>query len=72
MVDVAKAADLATGTLYIYFKNKEVLINELYYHLKKNKTLKMLEVFEVKDSFPVAFKKPWMNYLTSVWLSPSA
>jgi TetR/AcrR family transcriptional regulator, repressor of fatR-cypB operon len=63
MADVAKAAKLATGTLYIYFKNKEVLINELYYHLKKKKTLKMLEVFDAKDSFPVTFKKLWMNYL---------
>jgi AcrR family transcriptional regulator len=63
MADVAKAAGLATGTLYIYFENKEVLINELYYHLKKNKTLKLLEVFDSKDSFPIAFKKLWMNYL---------
>ncbi len=62
MADVAKAAKLATGTLYIYFKNKEVLINELYYHLKKNKTLKMLEVFDAKDPFQVAFKKLWINY----------
>ncbi len=63
MADVAKAAHLATGTLYIYFKNKEVLINELYYHLKKNKTLKILEVFNPKDTFSMAFKKLWMNYL---------
>jgi TetR/AcrR family transcriptional regulator, repressor of fatR-cypB operon len=63
MADVAKEAKLATGTLYIYFKNKEVLINELYFHLKKNKTLQMLEVFDVNDSFSVAFKKLWFNYL---------
>jgi AcrR family transcriptional regulator len=63
MADVARAANLATGTLYIYFKNKEVLINELYYHLKKNKTLKMLEVFDATDPFLVAFKKLWMNYV---------
>jgi AcrR family transcriptional regulator len=63
MADVAKAANLATGTLYIYFKNKGVLINELYYHLKKNKTLKMLEVFDATDPFLIAFKKLWMNYV---------
>lgn len=63
MADVAKAANIATGTLYIYFENKEVLINELYYHLKRNKTLKLLEVFDQRDPFPVAFKKLWMNYL---------
>ncbi len=63
MADVAKEAGFATGTLYIYFKNKEVLISELYFHLKKNKILKMLEVFDTCDSFLVAFKKLWMNYL---------
>jgi hypothetical protein len=40
-----------------------VLINELYYHLKKNKTLKMLEVFDATDPFLIAFKKLWMNYV---------
>jgi len=64
MADVAKAAKLATGTLYIYFKNKEVLINELYFHLKKSKTAKMLEAFDPNDSFSDAFKKLWFNYLT--------
>jgi AcrR family transcriptional regulator len=64
MADVAKEAKLATGTLYIYFKNKEVLINELYYHLKKSKTLKVLEVFDSKDDYEVSFKKLWTSYLT--------
>jgi AcrR family transcriptional regulator len=64
MADVAREANLATGTLYIYFKNKEVLINELYYHLKKSKTLKVLEVFDSKDDYEVSFKKLWTNYLT--------
>jgi AcrR family transcriptional regulator len=64
MADVAREAKLATGTLYIYFKNKEVLINELYYHLKKSKTLKVLEVFDSKDDYEVSFKKLWTNYLT--------
>jgi len=64
MADVAKAAKLATGTLYIYFKNKEQLINELYFHLKQAKTMKLLAVYNASDSFQVAFKKLWMNYLS--------
>ncbi len=32
MADVAKKAGLATGTVYLYFKNKEALINALYLH----------------------------------------
>ncbi|NOS90748.1 MAG: TetR/AcrR family transcriptional regulator, partial [Cyclobacteriaceae bacterium] len=64
MADVAREAKLATGTLYIYFKNKEVLINELYYHLKKSKVTQMMSVFDPSESFPVAFKKLWLNYFT--------
>ncbi len=64
MAEVAREAKLATGTLYIYFKNKEVLINELYYHLKKSKVTQMMAVYEPSDSFQVAFKKLWWNYFT--------
>ena len=31
---IAKEAGVATGTLFHYFKNKEILINELYLHIK--------------------------------------
>ena len=34
MADVAAQAGLATGTVYIYFKDKDELINHLYAHLK--------------------------------------
>jgi TetR/AcrR family transcriptional regulator, repressor of fatR-cypB operon len=63
MADVAKAAGLATGTLYIYFKNKDVLINELFLHLKTAKTGNLMAVFSPTDSFDVAFRKLWFQYL---------
>ncbi len=63
MADVAKAAGLATGTLYIYFKNKEVLINELFLSLKTAKTHRLLSAYNVKDSFEVNFRNLWFNYL---------
>jgi TetR/AcrR family transcriptional regulator, repressor of fatR-cypB operon len=63
MADVAKAARLATGTLYIYFKNKDVLINKLFLRLKKDKTQRLLNVYDPDDSFDVAFQKLWFNYL---------
>jgi AcrR family transcriptional regulator len=63
MEAVAKLAKLATGTVYIYFKNKEVLINQLYLHLKKAKTDKLLEVYDPKDPFEISFKKLWFHYL---------
>ncbi|WP_344929449.1 TetR/AcrR family transcriptional regulator [Aquimarina addita] len=34
MSSIAKEASIATGTLYIYFKNKEELLNALYFKLQ--------------------------------------
>ncbi|MFM8913689.1 MAG: TetR/AcrR family transcriptional regulator [Flammeovirgaceae bacterium] len=63
MADVAKAAKLATGTLYIYFKNKDVLINKLFLHLKHAKTAEVLKVYDSDDAFDDAFRKMWFSYL---------
>ena len=35
MSEIAKEAGMATGTLYIYFKNKEELINNLFFDCRK-------------------------------------
>lgn len=35
MSDISKAASIATGTLYIYFKNKEELIKELFWQCRE-------------------------------------
>ncbi|MFS4493889.1 TetR/AcrR family transcriptional regulator [Maribacter sp. 2308TA10-17] len=35
MSDIAKEAKIASGTLYIYFKSKEELLNALYYKLQR-------------------------------------
>jgi len=63
MADVAKEAKLATGTLYIYFKNKDVLVNQLYLSLKTAKTQRLLAVYDPTDAFEVSFRKLWFNYL---------
>jgi AcrR family transcriptional regulator len=63
MADVARAAGLATGTVYIYFKNKEVLINQLFLAVKSEKTSKLMAVYDARDSFEVSFGKLWHNYL---------
>lgn len=63
MADVARAAQLATGTLYIYFRNKDVLINSLFLHLKKVKTTAVLNAYRPSDGFEDAFRKMWFTYL---------
>lgn len=42
MSSIAKKAKIASGTLYIYFKGKEELLNELYKHLILGGTLSIL------------------------------
>ncbi|TAE73609.1 MAG: TetR/AcrR family transcriptional regulator [Bacteroidetes bacterium] len=62
MADVAKESNLATGTLYLYFKNKEDLINQTYLSTKKN--IAEILLFDKNEnlSFEQAFKKMWLAY----------
>ncbi len=62
MADVAKQAHLAIGTLYIYFKDKEDLINQLFIHLKSEKVSLMMQTYSAHDSFYITFKKLWFAY----------
>lgn len=63
MSDVAKEAGVATGTLYIYFNNKEDLINKLYLHLKQQKIKEIVRGYDPKDAFFSGFKRIWHQYL---------
>ena len=60
---IAKQANLATGTVYIYFKNKEELINQLYLHLKQQTTQDLFQGVNLQEPFKVCFKKLWINSL---------
>lgn len=59
MSDVAKAAGIATGTLYIYFKDKETLVNALYLHVKKEMAAKYI--------FKEDFTKPYRQTFDALW-----
>ncbi|EAY29011.1 TetR/AcrR family transcriptional regulator [Microscilla marina] len=60
---IAKEAKLATGTVYIYFKNKEELINQLYLHLKKQTTENLFVGFDPTEPIKVCMKKLFVNAL---------
>lgn len=64
MAKLAKKAGLATGTLYIYFKNKEELIHKLYDKLKEESIERFMKGVNADITFKPAIKKIWMNYLT--------
>lgn len=61
MSKIAKEANVAAGTIYIYYKNKEDLLNNLYLEIKKKFSTFLMK--GVSDSIPVgdALKKVWRN-----------
>lgn len=51
MNDISKAASLATGTLYIYFKNKEDLITALFTQCRAESATQYFEGLDKAESF---------------------
>jgi len=71
MAKIAKEAGIATGTLYIYFKNKEELINSLYLHLKRKEASDLFENVNLNDPLKVLLKQVFVNALKGM-ISASA
>ncbi|MCU7552799.1 TetR/AcrR family transcriptional regulator [Chitinophagaceae bacterium LB-8] len=61
MQSVAREANIATGTLYIYFKNKEALILSLYHVCVKNSAGVYFKNYDPKAPFKVSFYLIWSN-----------
>jgi AcrR family transcriptional regulator len=64
MSDIAKEAKIATGTLYIYYKNKEELINAVFTECRQTSFAKYFEGFDEDAPFKQGFKKVWMNIVS--------
>lgn len=63
MAKIAKEAGLATGTLYIYFKSKDLLLFELYESLITLSMERLYKDYDVNKPFKVNAKIFWVNYL---------
>jgi TetR/AcrR family transcriptional regulator, repressor of fatR-cypB operon len=63
MSKLARKAGLATGTLYIYFKSKEELLNQLYNSLYKESAVRFMTGYDPEEPFLTGLKKVWLNYL---------
>jgi TetR/AcrR family transcriptional regulator, repressor of fatR-cypB operon len=63
MQSVAKEAGIATGTLYIYFKNKEALIISLFNECVKNNAGNYFKKYDPEQSFETGFHIIWNNIL---------
>lgn len=65
MSQIAERARISVGTIYIYFKNKEELINALYIEIKKKLTQKIVGRQGISGSVKDRFKqylKGFMRY----------
>jgi AcrR family transcriptional regulator len=63
MGEIAKEAGIATGTLYIYFKNKEELINNLFFECRKEAIENYFLNYDASKPFKSGFRVVWMNIL---------
>jgi TetR/AcrR family transcriptional regulator, repressor of fatR-cypB operon len=62
MADVAREAGMATGTVYIYYANKEELINELYALTKQEVAEVLLHPAHMAANFYDTFRNMWLGY----------
>lgn len=63
MSDLAKQAGLATGTLYIYFKNKEAIIKRLFAYIVEQVTLDVMQNITPSISTKEKIRHVCLNYL---------
>jgi TetR/AcrR family transcriptional regulator, repressor of fatR-cypB operon len=61
MNKIAQEAGIGTGTLYVYFKGKEELINDLFLKMKGRTTQCYLRGYDENEPFKVGFRKIWNN-----------
>lgn len=60
---IAKAAGVAEGTLFIYFKSKDELLNALYRDLKLQMADSMMAGFPRKESVKQRLQHVWNRYV---------
>jgi AcrR family transcriptional regulator len=63
MGEIAREANIATGTLYIYFKNKTELINNLFTACRNASAAVYFKSFDASMPFKTGFKTIWYNLL---------
>ena len=63
MSDLAKEAGVATGTVYIYFEDKNQLIRELYLYLMHENTNDLTQELTADEPLKIKIKKMARNFL---------
>ncbi|OCP09419.1 MULTISPECIES: TetR/AcrR family transcriptional regulator [unclassified Ensifer] len=60
---IAKGAGVAEGTLFIYFPNKDALLNELYLELKREIAEEMLAGYRSDADHRTQWRHVWDRYI---------
>lgn len=68
---IAQKAGIGVGTIYRYFENKEILINELFKEIKRRIMKAMLEQYDESKSFKSRFMHLWKNLIYYYMNHPS-
>lgn len=63
MCDISKAASIATGTLYIYFKNKDELIKALFAECREQSVREYFKGLDASASFEEKMKTVFTNII---------
>lgn len=60
---IAKRAGVAEGTLFRYFETKDVLFNELYFHIKSGMCEELTKRYVPMEDFESRFRSLWDAYI---------
>ena len=70
MSKIARAANVSPATIYVYFENKEDLINKLYLFVKQEMSTALLQGIKPNLSTEESFKIIWNNFYTYATNNP--
>jgi AcrR family transcriptional regulator len=70
MSKIAKAANVSPATIYVYFENKEELINKIYLFVKQEMSAELLQGVGANLSVAEAFKVIWDNFYNYATANP--
>ena len=70
MSKIAKAANVSPATIYVYFENKEELINKIYLFVKQEMSAEFLRGVGTNLSVAEAFKIIWDNFYSYALNNP--
>ena len=62
MSKIAKAADVSPATIYVYFENKEDMLNKTYSHVKREMAAALAKGLKPELTVPEAFRVIWNNF----------